>query len=124
MALSNAILEKIRDEIGGDLDFANNVGDEVGGELGTLETIYTDADRGNYDVLRTAYICWRRRMNDHAKRGFDVTKGGSLLGRQQRQKELRRIVKEYEILVDTTHRSHNTRAITSDMDLDVAGSEF
>ena len=101
MALTQAIISRIRDEIGSDED----VSDEAlltPAPLGDLETIYTDVDRGNYSVLRTALIVWRRRLADIQSRSFDATAGGSLMARSQRVRYLQRRVKELELLVDYT----------------------
>ncbi len=100
MALTQTILDQIRDEIGPDLD----VTDEAPvGVLGVdLETIYTDATRGNLSVLRTALIVWRRRLGAMQSRSFDVTTGGALYTRSQRIKFIQRRIKELEILIDYT----------------------
>lgn len=106
MALSAAIIDLIRDEIGPDTDFVNNTS-ELGGNpnaLAALEDIYIDTNRGNYSVLRTALICWRRRLAAMQARSFDATTEGSLMNRSQRVRFLKSQVMKYELLVDTTAR--------------------
>lgn len=128
MPLSPAIVELIRDEIGPDPDFANDSPhNPVIGQLDSLENIYTNTSRGNVNVLRTALICWRMRRFDYVKRGFDATAGGSLMARRQRMKELNQVVKELEILIDTTFRNANQTMVgTHDQSVLLAesGAEF
>lgn len=109
MALTQDIIDSIRDEIGDDDDFVNNDADLPGPSysLGSLEGIYSSTSRGNEDVLRTALICWRRRLHSLQARSFDMTTEGSLFSRNQRIKFLERRVKELELLVDDTHRGLN-----------------
>jgi hypothetical protein len=124
MALSAEIVTLIRDEIGGDPDFSDDdAGFDSTTQLGSLEAIYTSAKRGNGNVLRTALICWRLRQKDYVKRGFDATASGSLMARRQRMRELDRIVKEYEMLVDTTAR-HANSTVQSDYQQHADSSEF
>lgn len=126
MALSPSIVELIRDEIGPDTDFSDDT-PHTSPQFDSLENIYTNANRGNFNVLRTALICWRLRRNDYVKRGFDASTGGTLMARSRRIRELDRIVKEYELLVDTTFK-HNTATIEStyqqSQDLADSGAEF
>lgn len=128
MALSPSIVELIRDEIGPDPDFSDDSPHDTSiGQLDSLENIYGNTNRGNLNVLRTALICWRLRRNDYVKRGFDASTAGTLMARRQRLAELNRIVKEYEILVDTTFK-HQTATLKSthqqSQDLADAGAEF
>jgi len=124
MALDPTIAALIRDEVGSDPDFVTNNDDLAGAPahtLDSLENIYTTTQRGNFDVLRTAYICWRLRRANYVKRGWDASTSGSLMSRRQRMKELDKIVKEYEILVDTTHR-HAQSAVLSNYQANESGS--
>lgn len=108
MALSASIIALIRDEIGNDTDFSDNIsGFDSSTQLDSLENIYTDENRGNYNVLRTALICWRRRRNNLQARAWDVATEGSLLTRSQRLKQMDQQIKRYESLVDTTYRGSN-----------------
>ncbi len=112
MALAQDIIDRIRDEIGGDLD----VSDEPltpAAPLGDLESIYTNADRGNYSTLRTALIVWKRRLAAVQSRSFDATAGGSLMARSQRARFLQRRVKELELLVDYTLKGTNQEVISN-----------
>lgn len=106
MSLAESIINRIRDEIGKDLD----VTDEAvvpAAPIGDLETIYLDVNRGNYSTLRTALIVWRRRLADLQTRSFDATAGGSLMARSQKVRYIQRRVKEIEILVDYTLKGTN-----------------
>lgn len=125
MALAAQIVNLIRDEIGHDEDFVDNTVDLAANPnaYGALEDIYTDTERGNTDVLRTALVCWRIRRANYVKRGFDASASGSLMSRRQRMKELDKIVKEYELLIETTHRHKNTMAIPAGLS-DTSGTEF
>lgn len=108
MALSTSIIALIRDEIGNDDDFADNTTDfDAADHLDSLENIYTDENRGNLNVLRTALIVWRRRRNNLQARSWDVATEGSLLTRSQRLKQMDQQIKRYEALVDTTYRGRN-----------------
>ncbi len=98
MALTQTILDQIRDDIGTDLDVTDA---SPVGSLGIdLETVYNDANRGDSNVLQTALIVWRRRLGDIQSRSFDVTTGGALYNRSQRVKHFQRKIKELELLVD------------------------
>jgi hypothetical protein len=108
MVLAVGIVELIRDEVGPDLDFANNTSELIAGQLDSLENIYTNSNRGSTSVLRTALICWRLRRADYVKRGFDASTAGTLMARRQKLREYNRIVKEYELLVDTTAKHVNS----------------
>jgi hypothetical protein len=109
MVLSTQIIDLIRDEIGPDLDWVNNTIDLTGdeGELGALEDVYTDANRGASNVLRTALICWRRRLAQQNARSFDITKEGNWLARSQRVKFLQNRVEHYERLLRDKPRGKN-----------------
>lgn len=114
MALSSAIIDQIRDEIGNDDDFVDNDTDLPGESytLGSLEGVYTSTSRGNEDVLRTALICWRRRLGNLQARSFDMTTEGSLYARSQRVRFIERRIKELELLVDTTHKGRNQDVVS------------
>jgi hypothetical protein len=125
MPLAQAIVDLIRDEIGVETDFVDQIADEGAGELASLEAIYVDDNRGNSDVLRTALICWRLRRNSYVSRGFDATAGGSLMARRQKMLEYDRRVKEYEILVDTTNRHRQSHANSAyEQNLAAGGTEL
>lgn len=109
MALSQEIIDLIRDEIGPDLDWVNNTIELTGDpeELGALEDVYTDANRGDSNVLKTALICWRKRLAQQNARSFDVTKEGNWLARSQRVKFLQNRVEHYERLLRDKPRGKN-----------------
>lgn len=111
MALSNQIIALIRDEIGNDTDFSDEI-PHASPQLDSLENIYVDEERGNGNVLRTALICWRRRLGSLQARSFDVTTEGSLLSRSQRIRFIEREIKKLELLVDTTHTGRNMEVQT------------
>ncbi|MDK1103812.1 MAG: hypothetical protein QGD93_09390 [Actinomycetota bacterium] len=119
MALAITIINKIRDEIGSDLD-VTDVAVSPSAPIGDLETIYMDLTRGNKSVLRTALIVWRRRLADMQLRSFDVTAGGSLLARSQRVRYMQRRVKELEILIDFTLKGVNQTIVTANTPLETA----
>jgi len=116
MALDVGIVALIRDEIGNDTDFADDI-PHTGTQLDSLENIYTDTERGKSNVLRTALICWRRRLFSLQERSFDIITEGSLLSRNQRIKFMERRIEELELLVDTTLKGKNMTIESS-----VAGS--
>jgi len=111
MALSTEIISLIRDEIGDDTDFSDNA-PHTAPQLDSLENIYTTTSRGNTSILRTALICWRRRLGNLQERSFDVTTEGSLLSRHQRIRFLERQIKRYEVLVDDTYKGRNMEVQT------------
>ncbi len=106
MVLDPAIVALVRDEIGNDTDFSDDT-PHVSPQLDSLENIYNDANRGNSNVLRTALICWRRRLFNLQERSFDIITEGSLLARNQRIKFLERKILKLEVLVDTTQKGKN-----------------
>ncbi|MDX1410512.1 MAG: hypothetical protein R3330_20320 [Saprospiraceae bacterium] len=114
MALDTDIVALIRDEIGPDLDFVDNIADLTGDpeELGALEDIYTDANRGRSNVLNTALICWRRRLAQQNARSFDVTKEGNWLARSQRVKFLMNRVEHYERLLRDKPKGKNATLLS------------
>lgn len=97
MVLSVTIVNQIRDEIGEDTDYSDS----------NLEDIYVDGNRGNYSVLNTALIVWRRRLHNLQARSFDVATEGSLLSRHQRIKFIERRIKELEFATDGTIKGDN-----------------
>ena len=105
MPLSENIITLIRDEIGNDLDFANNTSDLTADQYDSLENIYTDVNRGNSNILVTALIVWRRRLYNMQARSFDVTKEGAWLARSQRIRFLKQQVDHYQRLVGDRPRS-------------------
>ena len=112
MALSTSIIDRIRDEIGPDLDVTDeSVAPPA--PLGDLETIYVDSERGNLSILRTALIVWKRRLSAMQSRSFDATAGGTLMARSQRIRFLQRRVKELEILVDYTLKGTNMTVLST-----------
>lgn len=114
MALDPAIVKLIRDEIGPDLDWVDDIADETGGpeELGSLEDVYTDPNRGDSNVLKTALICWRKRLGQQNARGFDVTKEGNWLARSQRVKFLLNRVEHYERLLRDKPKGKNATVLS------------
>lgn len=126
MALTAQIIALIRDEIGNDTDFSDDI-PHASPQLDSLERIYTDENRGNYSALRTALICWRRRRNSLQSRSFDVATEGSLLSRSQRIRQMDVQIKRLEVLVDDTYVGKNQHVVTP-YELEVAagggGTEF
>lgn len=84
MPLSDSILSRIRDEIGNDDDFADAIAHDPATQLDSLENIFEDEERGNFSILRTAWVVWKRRLADLQQRAFDITTEGSLLNRRQK----------------------------------------
>lgn len=124
MALNPDTVELIRDEIGPDLDFADD-SPHSASQLGNLEDIYNNENRGNSNALRTALICWRRRLSNIQNRSFDVVTEGSLLSRNQRVRFMERRIKELELLVDTTHKGSNAVVVSSAAEAEAAsGAEY
>ena len=117
MALDVAIVALIRDEIGNDTDFSDDIA-HTPPQLDSLENIYNDVNRGNSNVLRTALICWRRRLNSLQERSFDIITEGSLLSRSQRIKFLERRILNLATLVDTTQKGKNMSSISSAQEAD------
>ena len=115
MALTDSIINLIRDEIGPDLDVSDAAISPDPAPLGDLETIYVDADRGNYSTLRTALIVWKRRLAAMQSRSFDATAGGQLFARSLRVRYLQRRVKDLELLVDYTLVGANQTTIAPNM---------
>ena len=112
MSLSDQVIALIRDEIGDDADFADDSPHDSATQLDSLENIYTDSERGASNVLRTALICYRRRLHHLQARSFDITTEGTLLNRRQRVKFMELRIKELSALVDTTYRSHNAESVS------------
>lgn len=112
MALSSDLVNLIRDEIGDDLDFVNDEVDEDANSIDSLESIYTDVNRGNGNVLITALIVWRRRLANMQARGFDITKEGNWLARSQRVKFLLSQVNKYERLVGDKPAGYNAKVLS------------
>ena len=106
MPLAQTIIDRIRDEVGNDLDVSDEA-ESPAAPMGDLETIYTNVDRGNYSTLRTALIVWKRRLASVQAGSFDATAGGRLLARSQRVRYYQRRVKELELLVDYTLKGAN-----------------
>jgi hypothetical protein len=106
MTLAANIVSLIRDEVGDGTDFSDNDPPSAT-QLDSLEAIYTDANRGNGNVLVTALIVWRRRLANMAGRGFDVTKEGSWLARSQQVDFYQQQVSKYERLVADRPQSRN-----------------
>lgn len=108
MVLAASVIALIRDEIGNDADFADNIIDfDAALHLDSLENIYVDDDRGESSPLITGLIVWRRRLHDLQTRSFDITTEGSLLSRNQRIRFIERRIKELELLVDSTPKGVN-----------------
>lgn len=114
MALSAEVIALIRDEIGPDLDWVDNTADLTGDpeELGALEDVYTDTNRGDFNVLRTALICWRKRLAQQNARSFDITKEGNWLARSQRVKFLMNRVEHYERLLRDKPKGKNATLLS------------
>lgn len=127
MALAQAIIDLIRDEIGdietNEIDFVNDDADLPGvpPALGSLEGIYTDTARGNFSPLGTALIVYRRRFHNHRNRAFDISKEGNWIARSQKTRFLAGRVKELEALTGAGKRSKNM-VVVSDAELDTIAS--
>jgi len=125
VALAQAIIDLIRDEIGdieaNEVDFVNDDTDLPGvpPSLGSLESIYTDKARGNYSPLGTALIVYRRRLHNHRNRSFDISKEGNWIARSQKTRFLAGRVKELEAITGSGRKSKNMKVI-SDAELDTA----
>lgn len=115
MALTQSIIDLIRDEIGPDQDWVDNTADKTGlpGELGALEDVYNDPNRGGGNILKTALICWRRRLHALQARSFDASTEGALMNRSQRIRFIERRIKTLENLVDTTYRATNSKVLST-----------
>ncbi len=113
MVLDPLIADLIRDDIGNDADFSDDTSGFAAPQLDSLEKIYDDPNRGNSNVLRTALICWRRRLNSLQERSFDIITEGSLLSRSQRIKFLERRILNLATLIDTTQKGKNMSTISS-----------
>lgn len=123
MPLSAAIIALIRDEIGNDADFSDDI-PHTPPQLDSLENIYTDELRGEFSPLVTALICWRRRLKNLQTRSFDISTEGSLLSRSQRIRFIEREINRLEHTVDDTAKSRNA-ASRSPADIeDAVGAEF
>jgi len=117
MVLNPLTVDLIRDEIGNDADFSDDI-PHASPQLDSLENIYNNTNRGNSNVLRTALICWRRRLNSLQERSFDVITEGSLLSRSQRIKFLERKILKLETLVDTTQKGKNMTILSTAKEAD------
>ena len=112
MALDPTIIDLIRDEIGDKQDFVDDIVDEVGGARNSLERIYLDTNRGNFSVLRTALLVYRKRRADYEDSGFDVTDAGILAVRSQKMREFNKRIKELEFLVDDTAKADSAAMLS------------
>lgn len=117
MALAAGTIALIRDEIGNDTDFSD-ADPAVSPQLDSLENIYGDPNRGDSNILRTALICWRRRLNSLQERSFDIITEGSLLSRSQRIKFLERKILKLEVLVDTTQKGKSMSIVSTAKEAD------
>ena len=121
MVLSQEIIDRIRDELGPDQDVTDAV---PVGSLGVdLETIFIDKDRGNFSILRTAYLVWKRRLAAMQARSFDMTAGGSLNARSQRMRMIRVEMFRLALLVDFTQKG-TSQSVLSKKQQEIPGTEF
>ena len=105
MVLSQEIIDRIRDEVGPDQDVTDAV---PVGSLGIdLETTFINKDRGDFSILRTAYLVWKRRLAAMQGRAFDMTAGGSLMARSQRMRMIRVEMFRLALIVDFTQKGTN-----------------
>ena len=123
MTLDPLTVDLIRDEIGNDTDFSDN-NPSVPPQLDSLEKIFDDPNRGGSNILITALICWRRRLNSLQERSFDIITEGSLMSRSQRIKFLERRILNLATLVDTTQKGKNMSTISSAEEADDGTGEF
>lgn len=121
MALSQEIIDRIRDEIGPDQDVTDAT--PVGALGIDLETVFVDVDRGNFSILRTAYLVWKRRLAAMQGRSFDMTAGGSLMARSQRMRMLRVEVFRLALIVDFTQKGINEEVL-SKKEQETTGTEL
>ena len=121
MPLSQEVLDRIRDEIGPDLDVTDEV--PVGTLVIDLETTFTIVDRGDFSVLRTAYLVWKRRLAAMQARSFDMTAGGSLMARSQRMRMIRVEMFRLELIVDFTQKGTNENVL-SKFEQETTGTEL
>ncbi len=121
MVLSQPIIDRIRDEIGPDQDVTDAI---PVGQLGIdLETIFIDTDRGDFSILRTAYLVWKRRLAAMQGRSFDMTAGGSLMARSQRMRMIRVEMFRLALIVDFTQKGTN-EDVLSKFEQETPGTEF
>lgn len=121
MALSQEIIDRIRDEIGPDQDVTDAA---PVGTLGVdLETIFVNTDRGDSSVLRTAYLVWKRRLAAMQARSFDMTAGGSLMARSQRMRMIRVEMFRLALIIDFTQKGTNEAAL-SKKEQEATGTEL
>ena len=108
MPLDDSIIARIRDEIGSDSDFSDDE-PHTPPALDSLEAIYEDTERGNFSILRTAWVVWKRRLAEMQQRAFDITTEGSLLNRTQKVKYMERRIHELGTIagVDQTQTGRN-----------------
>lgn len=111
MALSDQIINLVRDEIGDDKDFVDADTDLPGipPAFDSLENIYTDIERGNSSTLNTALVVWRRRLGNHQAHAFDIAKEGNWLARSQLTKYLQSQVLKYERLTGQKATGRNDK---------------
>lgn len=109
MPLDASILSRIRDEIGSDDDFSDNIPHTAPPQLDSLEAIFEDSERGASSILRTAWVVWKRRLAEMQQRAFDITTEGSLLNRSQKVKFMERRIHELGSIVgvDETQTGRN-----------------
>ena len=114
MSLDPQIISLIRDEIGDDSpDFVDNIVDfDPANNWDSLEAIYTDEDRGNYTILGTAVIVWRRRLANHRLRAYDVSKEGNWYAFSQKTRFLQGMVAKYESLTGQRQQSRNVSVLS------------
>jgi hypothetical protein len=112
MPLSDSILARIRDEVGNDTDFADVEPHDPLTQLDSLERVFEDTDRGNFSILRTAWVVWKRRLADLQQRAFDITTEGSLLNRRQKVIYMQDRIHELAIIVDETYTGRNQEVQT------------
>lgn len=114
MALDPAIVVLIRDEVTYSVDYVDNEDELTGnaGELGSLEAIYIDSDRGNFSTLGTALVVWRNRLAAQWERGFDISKEGNWLARSQQTRFLQGRVGYYESLTGQSLKGRNMQVLS------------
>ncbi len=106
MALSAEIIRHLRAEVGEDSDVTDEPTTPAA-LVGDLSTIYTDTAMGNFSVLRTALVVWRKRLMNLNTRSFDATSGGRLLNRSQRIRYTERRIGELSQKVEYTLKGVN-----------------
>ena len=91
MALADDTVVAIREHIGYDADFSDEI-EHTTAQFNSLEALYATYS----DVERVALHVWRVRLGSHQNRAFDVAQEGNWLARSQKTRMLKSQVLKYE----------------------------